>query len=89
MVPASGPTDANPIRREVVRSRAPESPEWRPAYDNGGSVRVANCPADLAPADPASRQPLILYYRHPSDPVGDATVRVLWEEPGWARTPRG
>jgi uncharacterized membrane protein len=52
-------------------------------------VRVANCPADLAPADPTWRRPRILYYHHPSDPVGYATVRVLWEEPGWTRSPRG
>ena len=69
-----------------MRSRAPGSPEWRPVYDNGVSVRVANCPADLAPADLAWRHPRVLYYHHPSDPVGYATVRVLWEEPDGARS---
>jgi uncharacterized membrane protein len=84
-----GPTNSNPIWRQVTADREPGSPYWRPVYDGGTTVRFDNQPTDGDPDDPAWKAPRILYVQHPSDPVTFWSMDTLWSSPGWMDHPRG
>ncbi len=83
-----GPTDANQVRHQLEAERDP-SPVWRPVYDNGRIVRSVNGPADEYAHDPAWVDPKVLYYHHPSDPVGYWNWETLWKPQEWSQAPIG
>lgn len=86
----TGPTASNPIWQEIISSRTPESPVWRPVYDDGAIVRVANLPDDPGVAEAEDwPPPRVLYFHHPSDPVGYWDVKTLWSRPEWVDDPIG
>ena len=63
---------------------------WRPLYDAGTTVRVANLPED--PERVGSGQwekPRALYFHHPSDPVGYWDLATMWSRPEWVNDPVG
>lgn len=84
-----GPTDANPVWRQLQAAREPGSPVWRPVFDGGKTVRFANGASDLAGADASWTEPRVLYLHHPSDPVGSVNTASIWQRPAWTRPPTG
>lgn len=85
-----GPTASNPIWQEILAARDPNTPVWRPTYDNGSTVRVANLPEDAVIGGSESwEQPRVLYFHHPSDPVGYWNLQTLWSRPEWTEDPIG
>lgn len=83
-----GPTDANQLHTQLEDERDP-SPVWRPEYRSGAIVRSVNGPADEYAHDPTWQDPKVLYYHHPSDPVGYWNWETLWREQEWSQDPIG
>lgn len=83
-----GPTDANQIHNQLEEERDP-SPAWRPEYNGGAIIRSVNGPADEEAHDPSWQDPKVLYYHHPSDPVGYWNWETLWREQEWSQKPIG
>jgi uncharacterized membrane protein len=84
-----GPTAVNEIWKQIEAERAPDSPVWAPVYDDGRIVRFAPSPGDVRPSGEDWQQPRILYVHHPSDPVGNWTMKTLWAPPPWTNSPTG
>lgn len=86
----TGPTASNPMWQQLSAARTPSSPVWKPVYDDGATVRVANQPQDPPSAGSAPwDEPRTLYFHHPSDPVGYWNVKTLWSRPEWVNDPIG
>lgn len=83
-----GPTDANAVRSQLLEERDP-SPVWLPVYDNGDVLRLVNTPGVLDPSDPTWSPPRVVYYHHPSDPVGYWNWETLWKPQEWTDHPVG
>lgn len=83
-----GPTDANAVRSQLLDERDP-SPVWLPVYDNGDVLRLVNTPGVLDPSDPTWSPPRVVYYHHPSDPVGYWNWETLWKPQEWTDHPVG
>lgn len=83
-----GPTNANAIHSQLVDERDP-SPVWRPVYHDGAIVRARNGPGDAAGYENAWEMPRVLYYHHPSDPVGYWNWETLWKPQEWTDDPIG
>lgn len=83
-----GPTDANAVRSQLLDERDP-SPVWLPVYDNGDVLRLVNTPGVLDPSDPTWLPPRVVYYHHPSDPVGYWNWETLWKPQEWTDHPVG
>lgn len=86
----TGPTASNPVWQQLSEVRDPSTPVWKPLYDGGSTVRVANQPEDPPSAGSAPwSEPRILYFHHPSDPVGYWNLETLWSRPEWVNDPVG
>lgn len=72
-----GPTRANPLWRRFTAARDAGSPEWRPVYQHGRTVRFSTTGADLSPPKRRWTTPRVVYLQHPSDrsPGGRRTWR--------------
>jgi uncharacterized membrane protein len=83
-----GPPNFSPLWRSFVEQRDPGSPERRPIYDEGRTVRFGASAADLAvPAAPWER-PRVVYLQQASDPVVWWSPQLLLRRPDWLREPR-
>ncbi|MDA8341582.1 MAG: alpha/beta hydrolase [Actinomycetota bacterium] len=82
-----GPTNDNPIWRQIVAGRAASSPVWRPVSPLG-DVAVANSAAELV-TSPGANRGRVVYLVHASDPVTWWDVPTLWWPPGWITGPHG
>ncbi|MGI9667219.1 MAG: alpha/beta-hydrolase family protein, partial [Acidimicrobiia bacterium] len=83
-----GPTEANIVRGQLVAERDP-SPVWKPEYSNGGIVRTANRPGEALEDIASWAAPRVLYFHHPSDPVGYWSWDTLWKPQEWTQEPIG
>jgi uncharacterized membrane protein len=84
-----GPTDANPVRQQLLVDREPSSPVWKPVYANGAIVRLENQPGSHDPYDDSWIAPRVVYYHHASDPVGYWNWETLWKPQEWTDKPVG
>jgi uncharacterized membrane protein len=84
-----GPTAANDIWAQIEAARAPGSPVWAPVYEDGRVVRFMPAAGDVRPQAASWTGPRILYVHHPSDPVGNWTMRTMWWPPPWIDSPTG
>jgi uncharacterized membrane protein len=84
-----GPTDANPIRQQLLIDRTPSSPVWKPVYNDGAIVRLENEPGSHDPYDASWNAPRVVYYHHASDPVGYWNWETLWKPQEWTDKPVG
>jgi uncharacterized membrane protein len=84
-----GPTDANPVRQQLLVDREPSSPVWKPVYDDGAIVRLENGPGSHDPYDDSWIAPRVVYYHHASDPVGYWNWETLWKPQEWTDKPVG
>jgi uncharacterized membrane protein len=85
----TGPTNSNPMWRQIVAARDDGSTAWHPVYRDGVSVRFANRNDEIITPDPDWKGPRILYIQHPSDPVTFWNMETMWSEPEWIQDPKG
>lgn len=83
-----GPTNANEIHGQYTTGRDP-SPVWKPVYNNGAIVRTLNGPGEFGASVDQWAMPRVLYYHHPSDPVGYWNWETLWKPQEWTDKPVG
>ncbi|AIY45091.1 alpha/beta hydrolase [Mycolicibacterium fortuitum] len=87
-----GPPNASPLWRGLTVRRDPGTPEVRPRYDNGRTVRfseaadAAEIAHDAAPPWEGTR---VLFLQHPSDPIVWWSTDLLFSEPDWLVEPPG
>ncbi|WP_417789730.1 alpha/beta hydrolase [Streptomyces coeruleoprunus] len=86
-----GTPNFSPISGEVRGGRDPGSPVWRPQYDDGRHVRVAQFAAtDLRrPAGKPWDFPRLVYLQNASDPIVWWSTDLLFERPEWMDDPLG
>jgi uncharacterized membrane protein len=85
----AGPTETNAVWRQLQKAREPGSPTWQPVFDGGRTVRWATRPSDLPIPIPGWEPPRVLYFHHPSDPVGLFEFPTIWSRPEWTEAPTG
>ena len=83
-----GPTNANTLWSRFTAGRDPGSPEWRPVYQGGRTVRFGDSPADFNPAAPGWERPRVVYLQNPSDPIVWWSWSLAFHQPDWLRGPR-
>ena len=87
-----GPPNVSPLWRGLTVRRDPGTPEVRPRYDNGRTVRfseaadAAEIAADTAAPWEGAR---VLFLQHPSDPIVWWSTDLLFSEPDWLVDPPG
>lgn len=87
-----GPPNASTLWRGLTVRRDPGTPEVRPRYDNGRTVRfseatdAATIAADAAAPWEGTR---VLFLQHPSDPIVWWSMDLLFSEPDWLVEPPG
>ncbi len=85
----AGPPNFNELWGQIVAGREPGSPEWRPVYEEGRTVRFADEAADLSePAGPWE-EPRLVYLQNASDPIVWWSPQLLLHRPDWLRGERG
>lgn len=82
----AGAPHSNPIWREVTYARDPDSPVWKPSYDQGSTVRFVQGSADLAGT---ADRPQVVYLQNASDPIVWWSPELLYREPEWLDGARG
>jgi uncharacterized membrane protein len=83
-----GPTNSNTLWSRFTSARDPGSPEWRPVYQGGRTVRFASAPAQLDPASPGWDRPRVVYLQNPSDPIVWWSWQLAFHQPDWLRGTR-
>ncbi|MFI6937762.1 alpha/beta hydrolase [Streptomyces sp. NPDC050418] len=79
-----------PISQEIRDHREPGSPVWRPVYDAGRNVRVAQfVQQDLKQPPSAWGHPRAVYLKNASDPVVWWSSDLILHRPQWLRDPLG
>ena len=82
-----GPTNSNTLWSRFTAERDPGTPEWRPVYQGGRTVRFASAPDQLDPASPAWQRPRVVYLQNPSDPIVWWSWQLAFHQPDWLRGP--
>jgi uncharacterized membrane protein len=85
----AGPPNFNTIWRGLVEDRDGGSPEWRPVYQSGQTVRFADAAPDLAQPPGPWQQPRVAYLQNASDPIVWWSPRLILGHPDWLRGERG
>ncbi|MGV0745371.1 alpha/beta hydrolase [Mycolicibacterium sp. XJ870] len=87
-----GPPNASPLWRGLTVRRDPGTPEVRPRYDNGRTVRFSEA-ADAVEIARDAAEPWegtrVLFLQHPSDPIIWWSTDLLFSEPDWLEGPPG
>jgi uncharacterized membrane protein len=81
-----GPPFANPIWKDLVDGREPDSPVWRPVPRDAEVARFAQTASDLRSGPPTSK---VVYLQNSSDPIVWWSPRLLFRPPQWLADPRG
>jgi uncharacterized membrane protein len=87
-----GPPNASPLWRGLTMRRDPGTPEVRPRYDNGRTVRFSEAANSAEIADDAAEPwegTRVLFLQHPSDPIIWWSTDLLFSEPDWLVEPPG
>jgi len=77
-----GPTNSNTLWSRFTAGRDPGTPEWRPVYEGGKTVRFANSPADIASTGGWPR-PRAVYLQNASDPIVWWSFQLAFHKPAW------
>jgi uncharacterized membrane protein len=85
----AGPPNSTGLWRELTDRRAKGSPEWRPIYLDGRTVRFAASAGDLRQPDGTLRHPSVVYLQHASDPIVWWSTDLVVRRPDWLTEPRG
>lgn len=81
-----GPPNASPLWRGLTERRDPGTPQVRPRYDNGRTVRFSEAASAAEIADDAAAPwegTRVLFMQHPSDPIIWWSTDLLFSEPDW------
>ncbi|CAM5282393.1 DAGKc domain-containing protein OS=Streptomyces pilosus OX=28893 GN=GCM10010280_68050 PE=4 SV=1 [Streptomyces pilosus] len=82
----AGPPNFNTLFREFSDGRDAGSPEIRPVYKEGRTVRFTDDPSTrMPPTDQPWDGTRVLYLMHPSDPIVWWSPRLALSEPEWIR----
>ena len=86
-----GPPNHSPIWNEVTRGRDPDSPVWRPVYDEGRHVRFAQYPQRdlLLPEGAPWKHPRVVFLQNASDPIVWWSPGLAVRQPEWLRESTG
>ncbi len=85
----AGPPNDSEVWRELTDARVRGSPEWRPVYGDGRTVRFVTSASDLRLPGGGLRHPKVVYIQHASDPVVWWSPDLMWHKPDWLAEPRG
>jgi uncharacterized membrane protein len=83
---AGAPHDSA-LRRRLLETREPGSPQWLPVHDDGRTVRFAARPEDLTAPGPRWDPPRVVYLQHGSDPIVFWSPRLAVVKPTWLSEP--
>ncbi|WP_109777956.1 alpha/beta hydrolase [Mycolicibacterium chubuense] len=87
-----GPPNASSLWHAITVRRDPGTPEVKPRYDNGRTVRFSqgNDPQQIArDAAPPWDGTRVLFLQHPSDPIVWWSQDLLFTKPDWLSEPPG
>lgn len=84
-----GPTNGNILWQQLISNRNRATPVWKPHSDPHPELVVANLVGEVAPAQAGPGLGHILYYHHPSDPIGYWNWETLWRPQEWTTDPIG
>lgn len=84
-----GPPRSNPIWASLMADRRPDSPVWRPVYQDGSKVRFGADGAALSSVESTWEAPRVAYLQHASDPITWLSLDLLFRRPRWLEEPRG
>jgi uncharacterized membrane protein len=82
-----GPTNDNTLWSRFTADRDPGSPQWRPVYEGGKTVRFVTAPDELTQPSPAWTQPRVVYLQNTSDPIVWWSWELAFHQPDWLRGP--
>jgi uncharacterized membrane protein len=82
-----GPTNSNTLWSYFTREREPGSPEWRPVYEGGKTVRFVTSLSQLSPAPADWAAPRVVYLQNTSDPIVWWSWQLAFHQPDWLRGP--
>lgn len=71
----------------ITADRDAGSPEVKPVYEKGATVRFAANKNDLTTKLDSWRQPRVLYMQHGSDPIVWFNFNLIYKMPDWLREP--
>jgi uncharacterized membrane protein len=74
---------------EITANRDAGSPQWKPTYKNGATVRFASNNEDITANQQSWQGTRVLYVQHASDPVVWFSFDLALNKPDWLREPRG
>lgn len=83
-----GPTNSNTLWSRFTAARDRGSPQWRPVYQGGRTVRFGDSPADFYPDAPGWQRPRVVYLQNPSDPIVWWSWQLAFHQPDWLRGAR-
>jgi uncharacterized membrane protein len=78
-----GPTNSNTLWSRFTAGRDPGSPEWRPVYQDGRTVRFATVPSQLDQPSSGWEQPRVVYLQNTSDPIVWWSWNLAFHQPDW------
>ncbi|MCV7230595.1 alpha/beta hydrolase [Mycolicibacterium komossense] len=84
-----GPPNASPLWSALEQRRDPGTPQVRPRYDNGRTVRFVNGPDIAQIAASPWEGTRVLFVQHPSDPIVWWSPDLLFSRPDWLVQPPG
>ena len=82
-----GPTNGNVLWSRFTAERDPGSPQWRPVYEGGKTVRFVTAPDELTQPSPAWTPPRVVYLQNTSDPIVWWSWELAFHQPDWLRGP--
>jgi uncharacterized membrane protein len=82
-----GPTNDNALWSRFTDDRDPGTPQWRPVYEGGKTVRFVTAPEELAAPDQDWAQPRAVYLQNTSDPIVWWSWELAFHQPDWLRGP--
>ena len=83
----TGPTNDNTLWSQFTADRDPGSPQWRPVYQGGKTVRFVTAPEELAAPSPGWTEPRVVYLQNTSDPIVWWSWELAFHQPDWLRGP--
>lgn len=84
-----GPPNDSFVWRELERKRDPGTPEIKPVYQKGVTVRFGARAEDLERPAGTWTLPRVVYLQHASDAVVWWSWRLVLHHPDWLKEPRG
>ncbi|MGB3304155.1 alpha/beta hydrolase [Gordonia sp. (in: high G+C Gram-positive bacteria)] len=85
----SGPTFNNQLWLDTTNARDAGSPEVKPIFDDGKTVRFIADEQDLSRPDAPWPPNRVVYLQHASDPITWWNPDLLLSKPDWLKEPRG